>query len=505
MTRKGQPRHQGWGRRVVRAGSWSFGLHVAETLLGLLRFVVLARLLAPADFGLFGIGMLAMLAMDAFTRTGFLPALVQREGDITPCLDTAWSVHALRGVLLALLLLLLAPLVAGFFEAREALPMVRVISLCLVLQGLSNIAVVFFQKELQFHKQFAYRFSGVAVELLVSVGAALLLGTAWALVYGLVAGDLARLVASYLAHPYRPGFRLDREVIRSLFHYGRWVTLNGILVFISVRGAGAVVGKIVGVAGLGLFQMAGRIIQTAFNDFMTAVGNVAFPTFAGLQHEPERAARVYLALTGFCLAVILPMALGILILGREFTVLFLGDRWLPMVPALQILTVSGVLNAVRITGRPVFMGQGRPRVVFQMQCARVGVLAVTVVPLTLQWGITGAAVAVLMGRAGGFAVFARNLKQALPVRAGELAGTLVLPALASLIMWGLLWLLQIVGPEAAGGPPGMGWFCVRVAAGAACYATVLSLGLWLTPGDLPLKSAARLLIPRGRPREDLGG
>ena len=80
-------------QRVVRGGLWVFGLRIVGRVFGLVRTIVLARLLAPEDFGLFGIALLTMSALETFSQTGFQAALIQKKEDIKPYLDTAWTVQ----------------------------------------------------------------------------------------------------------------------------------------------------------------------------------------------------------------------------------------------------------------------------------------------------------------------------------------------------------------------------------------------------------------------------
>jgi O-antigen/teichoic acid export membrane protein len=106
---------------------WVFALRVLDKGLGLIRLVILARLLAPNDFGLFGIALLAMSALETFSQTGFQTALVQKQGDITPYLDNAWTVSVIRGTFLFIILFLSAPYIALFFNTPEASPIIQVI------------------------------------------------------------------------------------------------------------------------------------------------------------------------------------------------------------------------------------------------------------------------------------------------------------------------------------------------------------------------------------------
>jgi len=114
-------------QRVVHAGFWAFVLRIISRLFGLARTIVLARLLAPNDFGLYGIALLSLSALETFSRTGFEQALIQKKEDIKPYLDTAWTVQVIRGFVLASILVLGAPLVGAFFGEPRAVLLVRVL------------------------------------------------------------------------------------------------------------------------------------------------------------------------------------------------------------------------------------------------------------------------------------------------------------------------------------------------------------------------------------------
>ena len=85
-------------QRVIHAGFWAFALRITDRLFGLARTILLARLLSPNDFGLFGIALLGLSALNTFSQTGFQQALIQKKGDIKPYLDTAWTVQVIRGL-----------------------------------------------------------------------------------------------------------------------------------------------------------------------------------------------------------------------------------------------------------------------------------------------------------------------------------------------------------------------------------------------------------------------
>ena len=118
---------QSLSQRVVKGGAWVFALRIINRGLGLVRLVILARILAPADFGLMGIALLAMATLDTFSQTGFNAALIQKKEDVESYLNSAWTITIFRGIVLFVVLYFSAPYVATFFKSTEAKPIIQVI------------------------------------------------------------------------------------------------------------------------------------------------------------------------------------------------------------------------------------------------------------------------------------------------------------------------------------------------------------------------------------------
>ncbi len=468
---------------MVHAGSWAFALHVADRSFGLGRTIVLARLLSPEDFGLFGIAILAMIALETFSRTGFHPALIQKIGDIKPYLDIVWTVHAIRGLILALILFGVAPYVAAFFGEPAAVPIVQVIGLSLIFQGLTNVGTVYFQKELVFHKQFVYMFSGTVVDMVVAITAAVLLWNAWALLFGLLAGNVVRMVVSYLVHPYRPRLRIDRQKFTDLFRFGVWVSFTGIMLFIGSHGAGVVVGKVIGITSLGLYQLAYGITQATINELTAVIGSVAFPTYTQLQSNAARLREAYLRIAGFSVTLSTPIAIGIATLGGDFTRIFLGEQWTPMIPALSILALAALIQSTASTGRPAFMGRGHPQVVFHMQCAGAASILIFIYPLSIRLGISGAALSVLLSSLCMFIVWYSNIKRQLELSLGDIGRMLGPPLVSSMAMAGALFVFKF-STIALLSPTRVAeiiWFAAASLVAVAVYVLTMHACKWIFP------------------------
>ncbi|MFQ6084592.1 MAG: lipopolysaccharide biosynthesis protein, partial [Candidatus Aminicenantia bacterium] len=383
-------------QRAVRGGIWVFALRITNRLFGLVRTVILARVLAPHDFGLMGIALLAMATLETFSQTGFQAALIQKKKNTKAYLDAAWTVLILRGLMLFAILYLIAPYAVTFFNAPKAKPIIQVIGISILLQAFANIGVIYFQKELEFNKQFIHQFAGTLADFIVAVSSVLILRNVWALVFGLLAGNFARFIVSYLIHPYRPHLDFDLGKAKELFGFGKWVLGSSILVFLITQGDDAFVGKILGVTALGFYQMAYMLSNLPATEITHVISRVTFPTYSKLQDDLTKLKEAYLKVLQLTAFISIPLAGGIFILAPEFTKIFLGDKWMSMVPAMQVLVFAGLVRSIAATTGPIFYAVGRPRIETRWQIVRLLVLAVLIYPFTIKWGILGASFAVFL-------------------------------------------------------------------------------------------------------------
>ena len=371
-------------------------LRVFQQLFGLARLIILARILAPHDFGLMGIALLTMMTLDTFSQTGFQAALIQKNKNIESYLDSAWTVMILRGIVLFGALFLIAPYAAEFFNTLEAKSIIRVMGAAVLLQAFTNIGVIYFQKELEFNKQFIYQLSGTLADFIVSVSAALILRNVWALVFGLLAGNIVRFIVSYLIHPYRPRFSFDLQKAKELFGFGKWALGSSIIMFLIIQGDDGFIGKFLGVTMLGFYQMAYKISNMPATEITHVISQVTFPAYSKIQDNIPKLKEAYLKVLRVTTFLSFPVAGLIFVLAPEFTSVFLGEKWMPMVPAMKVLVFWGLIRSIGATTGPVIYATGKPKILTKYQFFQLITLIILIYPFTKYWGLLGASLAVLI-------------------------------------------------------------------------------------------------------------
>ena len=381
-------------QRAVQSVFWVFLLRVSARGLQVLRVIVVAGILPPEDFGLFGIVLLSVSMLEAITQSGFDTALIQKNKDIRNDLDTAWVVQITRGILLTIIMFLSAPVISAFFNRPDAAALIRMTAFIIAVRGFKNIGVVYFIKDLEFKKAYIYQISGILSGLIVTIVGALLLRNVWAFFWGQIIGDIIQTLFSYIVHPYRPVLRFNPQRAKELYRFGRWIMVRNILQYFNTHGDDIILGKMLGTVSLGLYQVAYRMSDKFLFEVRNISSQVALPLYSILQQDKKRLKRVYLESFKLSLLLSVWIAGGLFILAPEFVLIFMGSTWQPMVPALRILTAAGLLNALSPLVGPLLTSVGRPDVTAKIVFVRFVVLASAVYPMTLHFGIQGTAITV---------------------------------------------------------------------------------------------------------------
>ena len=368
----------GMTERVVKSGMWMSALNVADRLLQILLLIVLARLLAPEAFGVFGVAMLALGAVRKFSDLGLNASLIHdREENVDHMLNTAWILETARTAVIAAVLFFTAGIIARLFNEPSAEPLIQAIGLSRLFIGLRNPAIIYFQKDLQFHKQFVYILSGSVLQFVAGIGYALFVAAnAWALVVGFVLADAFRFLASYALHGYRPRPVFDMDAARSMIGYGKWITATSILYFLYSEGDDALVGIVLGSTALGLYRYAYQLSNAPATEVTHVISSVMFPAYSKLQDDIPKLREGFHRTLQVTTLISFPLAMGIVAVTPPFVRGFLGEQWVPVILTMQILAVFGLMRSAAATFGPVWKAIGKPDLIAKFSVVRVVCLAI---------------------------------------------------------------------------------------------------------------------------------
>lgn len=358
----------------------------------MVRLLVLAILLTPADFGLIAIALAATGFLLNLTNFGLIPAVVQAEDMDDARYDAVWTFDMTRSVIVTALTIVLAPLIAKIFAESRAVPIIQVLALRPLIESLMSIKLAALNRNLTFRPLAFLKIVEAVFNAIISIALAKLLGV-WAMVLGMIGGAASMVIASYILAPYSPRISYDWQSVKPLLKFGRWLLVTGIFAMAGNFGLRLLISRQVGAEGLGLYFLA---VQLAFlpNEVASeVVGTVAFPLFARLRSQLQQAARAFQAILTGLMALLYPTCALIIVLSPVLVQDVLGAKWEGTVLLIQILGVGAMIALLGDATIPLVKGFGQSYRVTQIELVQSSSLILMVWFFTSRYGTLGAALA----------------------------------------------------------------------------------------------------------------
>lgn len=386
----------GYKTKVFKGVGWISAFKVLSRLASFLKIAVIARILTPAQFGVFGIASLLLIFLEIITETGINIILIQDNKDIKKYINSAWIVSIFRGFFLFFLIIVFSPFIVYFFNSPNAQSVILLISLVPLIRGFINPAIVRFQKELKFKYEFIFRSSVFLTDAFFTAVFVFLTQSAYGLILGLISGALLEVFLSFIFVKPIPKFAFDKAYIRHVFHRGKWVTASSVFGYFGDQGDDIVVGRILGSQGLGIYQMIYKISILPLSEISDSINRVVFPVYAKIENDRKRLKKAFVKTTLFISFLTFLLGFIIFIYPNEIILIILGSNWLIGSAALRVLSIYGIIRGINGSVTALFFAIKKQSYVTVMSFTRLVVLGIAIFPLVLSYGIVGAAYAALL-------------------------------------------------------------------------------------------------------------
>ncbi|MFX1573981.1 MAG: lipopolysaccharide biosynthesis protein [Promethearchaeota archaeon] len=386
--------HDILSQQMISGGVLLFIGKIIELILSFLTLIIAGRILNPLAFGLVGIAYLMIDILNTFTQFGFKQALIQRK-DISTYMNSAWTLSILRACILYAIMFFIAPLVSLITNEPEVKFIIQILSLSILIDSFSNIYLVYFVKELEFKKYFYFTISTTIGNFVFTVIFVIVLQNVWGIVIGKLLGEFVKVIISYLViTKNRPKFSLNWRKINELFQFGKWLLGSVILIFFITQGDDIFVGLVLGATALGLYQMAYKFSNLPATMITHAITGASYPTYSKLQDDQIKLRNYYLGILKITLFFAFPFAGLLFIISPEFITLFLGNKWLAVIPIMQILCIFGALRSINATTGPLFQAVGKPEILTKVSAIQLIFLGIIIIPMGIIYGLIGISLAV---------------------------------------------------------------------------------------------------------------
>ncbi len=458
----------------MRAAAWMVAIRWCIRGLDVVVMVVLARLLAPEDFGLYATGILIVGLLEITSQAGIDLALIRNPATQREHYDAAWTIQIIQGVAVALVLLALAPLLAGFFDEPRTVQVVQFLALRPLIHAFTNIGVVRFLKDLDYRKEFWFGFYKKTATVSATLILALILHNYLAMVFGVIAGALITVALSYRMHPYRPCLSLTR--VREIWSFSGWILIYYAAEDIVEKVDRLVVGNISSSASLGQYQVGSMTANLPLENLTVPLWRALFPVYAKQTHDLGQLVRAYLNVLGFTAFVSAAVGFGMVAVAEDLVVVFLGEKWRAAVAYVEWLALVAAIGGVVDSAMMIILVTGHARLCAFHSSLRLVVILLVLPYAGLFWGTEQVAAAYFA-----VALCLMPIPFFFLVRVVPVSGRAVVQRLWRPIVGGIVMLLTVKAAHADTlGVPEL-TLALDVALGAATY-IVANFALWFLVG-----------------------
>jgi O-antigen/teichoic acid export membrane protein len=385
-------------QRILRAGGWSMGGYAISQILRLGGNLLMTRLLVPEMFGVMAIAAMVTAILNMMSDIGLQQNIVQsRRGEEPAFLDTAWVVQILRGMILWLAALavsagLYVGSLNGMFPpesvyASPVLPwVVGITALGAVINGFQPTGMALALRRFDQRRLVQIDLAAQAIGLAVMVIAGIATRSIWALVAGVLVTSTATTVLGHaLLTQHRNSFRWDRDALRELIGFGKWVYLSSVFSVLALNGDRLILGGVVSAEVLGMYAIAVLILgamEGALGRLFTAV---SFPALSEVARtDPARLREVYYRLRVPGDVLLLFGGGALFTLGQHVIDVLYDPRYAGAGPMLQVLALSYLAARYNVSYH-IYLAVGRPGYLTVINLARCLAIFALVPPL-YAWG-----------------------------------------------------------------------------------------------------------------------
>ncbi len=370
---------EGLKEKTVRGISWSlaeqFGLQGLRLVIG----IILARILDPADYGLIGMIAVFFAVAQVFIDGGFSISYIQKKEVNAEDANTVFYTNLLTSILVYAALWFSAPAIARFYSQPQLVELTRVLSVVLIINSFNIIQVARLTRDVDFRRKTLISLAATVGSGLLGIISALKGLGVWSLVIQQIAGRLFTTVLFWITSRWRPGFSFSSASFRKMFSFGAWALASNLLRTIFDNIYTLTIGRMFPVAQVGYYTKAQQFQLLASQNLVSAIGAVSFPVLSKFQGDIVQLTAAMRKFMRSSLFFILPLLITLFITARPFTLILLTEKWVPMIPLLQLLCLVGILYPVHMVNVQALTASGKIRQGFVAELIKNGMRIANIV------------------------------------------------------------------------------------------------------------------------------
>lgn len=356
--------------------------------------IVLARLLDPVVYGTLALVTVFIAVMQVFADSGFASALIQKKDADDLDFSTVFFFNILMCLCLYGVMYAAAPLIAQFYAMPELVPIVRVMSLTLIISGIRNVQQAYVSRNLMFKRFFWSTIGGTIGAAIVGISMAYMGYGIWAFVAQQLINIALGTVILWMTVPWRPKMMFSFVRLKELFVYGWKLLASGLIDTIFNNLQQLIIGKLYTTADLAHYNQGRQFPNLIVNNINASIDSVLFPVMSAEQDDMERVRSMTRRAIKTSTYIMMPMMMGLAVCAEPLVELILMEKWLPCVPFMRIFCFTFAFYPIHTANLNAIKAMGRSDLFLKLEIIKK-IVGLTVLLAVMRHGVMAMAYSLL--------------------------------------------------------------------------------------------------------------
>lgn len=362
--------------RVLIAFLWKFGERSSAQVISLLVQIVLARILMPSDYGTVALLLIFINILQVFVDSGLGNALIQKKDADDVDFSTIFVFNCFICTLLYGVLFLAAPFIAAFYQDDSLVPLLRVLGLNMLIYGVRNIQQAYIARKMAFRLFFVSTLVALLLSAVVGIGMAYSGYGVWALVAQSLVSNAIGTVMLWGLTDWRPKLLFVYARFRHLFSFGSKLLCSCLLDTCYNNFSQMIIGRLYTPSDLAFYTQGEKFPLVIVSNVNASIDSVLLPSLSQQQDDSERVRHMLRRAMQTSSFVMWPLMMGLAVIAEPLVILLLTEKWLPLVPYLQIFCFSYALWPIHTANLNGINAMGRSDIFLKLEIVKkaIGVL-----------------------------------------------------------------------------------------------------------------------------------
>lgn len=374
---------------------WRFAERCGAQIVTFIVSVFLARILSPEDYGKIALITVFTVILQVFVDSGLGTALIQKKDADDLDFSSVFYFNLVICILLYLGMFIAAPLIAKFYNDISLTPVIRVISITILISGVKGIQQSYVSRNMLFKRFFYATIGGTIFSAIFGISLAYLGCGIWALVAQQLSNTIIDTLILWITVKWRPKRMFSWTRLKGLLSFG-WKLLASTLldtVYTNIRSL--VIGKMYSSSDLAFYNQGEKFPSVIVNNINASISSVLLPTLANEQDNCERVKNMTRRAIKTSTYIMAPLMMGLLFCAEPLTRLILTEKWLPCVPFLQIFCITYMFYPIHTANLNAIQAMGRSDLFLKLEIAKK-VVGIILLISTMWFGVMAMAYSLLI-------------------------------------------------------------------------------------------------------------